>query len=762
MEANGNSKYYITDDPSHVDYKRSNDDFNRPWWNRKRTPLEIVLIFICLTCIVVTTILIVLESTRGSETSNRSKTAESEKGICLTEECVKASARLLRGMRRDIDPCDDFFEYACGSWNKINVIPEDRSGYNTFAKLRDDLQVILKDLLEQPVSNEEPKATQKAKHLYRSCVNESMIDERGLDPVTTFLEELGGWPVTYTQSKQWEPSKFNFIELLVKLKLYNNKIFVDQWVSADDKNSDVNIIQLDQPELGMPSRDYYLRGVEDENVQIYEKFAIDVAMMFGADEAQARKDMREMVELEIELANITIPQDQRRDGEELYNRMTIKELHDKIPEFDWLGYLKLIFEKVDIDIPETEEIVVYAPEYLSNMVQLVKKADKRLLANYMIWRIMMNRVTNLPLKYRNVRTEYYKKIYGSDTERSRWRDCISYVNDNMGNAVGRLFVKDHFDAGAKEVALNMIHDIRAAFYDLLEEVTWLDQKTRTVAIEKADEMAEKIGYPPFILNDTALDESYNAVNYSSDTYFENVLDNIRSISWSNSKKLREPVDKTKWSTTPVVVNAFYSSTKNQIMFPAGILQPPFYSKGYPRSLNYGGIGMVIGHEITHGFDDRGRQFDKSGNLKQWWDDDVIAKFKDQAKCIIEQYGNYTVPEVGINLNGVQTQGENIADNGGLKEAYRAYEKWENKQEREPDRLPGLSNLSNKQLFFLNFAQVWCGTMRPEAVINRIRTTLHSPGKFRVIGTLQNMPEFAEVFNCPAESYMNPVKKCRIW
>ncbi|XP_061163331.1 neprilysin-like [Saccostrea echinata] len=762
METNGKSKYYITDDPNQVDFKGSQNDFNLPWWNRKRTRLEIILIFICLICIAVTTILIVIETTRESDKINQRKGKESEHGICLTEECVKASARLLKGMDQTVDPCDDFFEYACGSWNKINVIPEDRSGYNTFAKLRDDLQVILKDLLEQPTSSKEPEATQKAKHLYRSCVNESMIEERGLGPVNKFLEELGGWPVTFNTSQQWDESKFKFTELLVKLKLYNNKIFVDQWVSADDKNSDVNIIQLDQPELGMPSRDYYLRGVEDEDVQIYEKFAINVAMMFGANETQARIDMREMVELEIELANITTPQEQRRDGEELYNRMTVKELHERIPGFNWLLYLNLIFEKVNITVPETEEIVVYAPEYLSKMVKTVQNANNRLLANYMIWRIMMNRVTNLPQKYRNVRTEYYKKIYGSDTERSRWRDCISYVNDNMGNAVGRLFVKDHFDKGAKEVALNMIHDIRAAFYDLLEEVSWLDQKTRKVAKEKAEAMAEKIGYPPFILNDTALDESYNAVTFSSDTYFENVLENIRSIAWSNSKKLREPVDKTKWSTTPVVVNAFYSSTKNQIMFPAGILQPPFYSKGYPRSLNYGGIGMVIGHEITHGFDDRGRQFDKFGNLKQWWDDEVIAKFKEKAQCIIEQYGNYTVPEVGINLNGVQTQGENIADNGGLKEAYRAYEKWIHKQDREPDRLPGLSHLSNKQLFFLNFAQVWCGTMRPRAVINRIRTTLHSPGKFRVIGTLQSMQEFAEVFNCPPHSYMNPVKKCRVW
>ncbi|XP_071109862.1 neprilysin-like isoform X2 [Haliotis cracherodii] len=680
--------------------------------------------------------------------------------LCLTTDCVKASSRLINAMDASADPCEDFFQYACGNWNNINVIPDDRATFNTFSKLRDEIQVMLKGLLEEPVTDKDSAATRKAKYLYDSCVNETQIDIQGLGPVKQLLAELGGWPVVL--DSEWKEEDHDMLDLILKLRLYNNKVLIDQWISADDKNSKVNIIQLDQPDLGMPSRDYYLKGRDDSSVLAYEKYARDVAIMFGANETIAESDISKIIDFETELANITIPQDQRRDNEQLYNRMTIAELQRRVPGFDWLRYLSVIFGHVNIAIDAVEEVVVYAPDYLENMVKILHRWDKRVIFNYLVWRIMMNRVTNLPDKYRNVRKDYYKKILGSETERARWRDCATYVNDNMGNAVGRLFVEKHFDEDAKSIALEMIHNIRYSFYHVLEAADWMDETTRVVAREKADAIAEKIGYPEFILNDTALDLEYVDVEFYKDRYFENVMANIKSRALTNIKKLREPVDKSQWSTTPVVVNAFYSSTKNQIMIPAGILQPPFYSKGYPKSLNYGGIGMVIGHEITHGFDDRGRQFDKDGNLIQWWDDHVIEKFKERAQCIIKQYGNFTVPEVNMKVNGVQTQGENIADNGGLKEAYTAYRKWAVAQPKEEKRLPGLAHLDHFQLFFLNFAQVWCGSMRPEAAINRIRTGVHSPGRFRVIGTLQNSNSFTEAFGCPLNSKMNPPHKCTVW
>ncbi|XP_041377797.1 neprilysin-1-like [Gigantopelta aegis] len=741
--------------------------------------LEVSLLALCLLLAAIVLVLIIVLALRSAHTDHDSSDGgqpyvtvpskhtgggspdetETEK-VCVSTDCVSAAARILHAMDGTVDPCNDFFEYACGNWNKVNVIPDDRATYNTFAKLRDDIQVLLKGLLEEPVTSKDSGATKKAKYLYYSCANATLINKVGLAPVKKLLEELGGWPIVL--DSDWDESSIDLIDLIIRLRLYNNNVLMRVWVSADDKNSNINIIQIDQPDLGMPSRDYYLKGRDDPILLAYEKYARDVAIMFGANETVAIQDTAKLLDLEIQLANITIPQDKRRDNEKLYNRMTIAELQQRVPKINWLRYLSDVFQNVNTSLNMSEEVVVYAPEYLEKMAKILLSEDKRTLTNYMFWRIMMHRVANLPDAYKQVRKEYFKKLYGSETERSRWRDCVSYVKDNMGYAVGRLFVEQHFDEDAKSTALDMIHTIRNSFYQVLEEAEWMDDVTRVVAKEKADAMVEKIGYPNFILNNTELDKEYENVDFYPDRYFDNVVANIKSIALTSLKKLREPVDKSKWSTTPAVVNAFYSSTKNQIMFPAGILQPPFYKKGYPKSLNYGGIGMVIGHEITHGFDDRGRQFDKDGNLIQWWDDEVIAKFKVRAQCIIDQYSNFTLKEINLQVNGIQTQGENIADNGGLLEAYTAYRHWVDERGEEETPLPGLSHLSHNKLFFLNFAQVWCGTMRPEAAINRIRTGQHSPGRFRVIGTLQNSYVFAKTWNCPKNSKMNPTKKCKVW
>ncbi|XP_055958236.1 neprilysin [Patella vulgata] len=279
-------------------------------------------------------------------------------------------------------------------------------------------------------------------------------------------------------------------------------------------------------------------------------------------------------------------------------------------------------------------------------------------------------------------------------------------------------------------------------------------------IAHAEYINEKIGYADAILDDVYLNKLYENHTYDPHNYFNNVDSDQRRSIVTNLKDLREPVDRDDWSTNAATVNAFYSPQKNQIMFPAGILQPPFFHKNFPRALNYGGIGVVIGHEITHGFDDSGRQYDKDGNLLQWWTDDVIGRFKEKAQCIINQYSNYSVEEADMNLNGINTQGENIADNGGLKQSYRAYQTLIETMGDEP-RLPGLK-YNNKQLFFINFAQIWCTNTRREAAIQQILTGVHSLGRFRVIGSLQNSQDFAEAFNCPASSYMNAEKKCYVW
>ncbi|CAG5129048.1 unnamed protein product, partial [Candidula unifasciata] len=613
-----------------------------PWldgWTR----LELMLALVCVFLAVVVIALIILLASRAPQKgeSNSEKLRRlppkypldchipqgiNVSDICLTAGCVTAASRLLTSMDSAVDPCDNFFDFACGNWNKLNIIPADKSFFNTFAKLGDDIQALLKNLLEKPIDPLDIEATVKAKKLYMSCMNESQIDSEGLEPVRKLLADLGTWPILHGDA--WDPDgSVSVLDLIVKLTLYNNKILIDQWVSADDKDSEINIIQLDQADLGMPSPDYFLHEDAVTKLPVYKKYAYDVAIMFGADPKVAQKDVDDMVNFEIELAKITIPREERRDNEKMYNKMTIKQFAELVPGFDWLDYLQKIYGTVGINITETEKIVVYAPAYFQKFAKLYQTVQKRVKANYLFWRILMNRVNNLPSQYRSIKNEFLKVIFGSHAEPARWYECVTFVNEHMGNALGRLFVEAHFDEGSRETALEMIHDIRNAFYEILNATDWMDEKTKKVAKEKAEAISEKIGYADSILNDTALNEEYQGVEFYPDRYFDNVISNLKHTAILNLKRLKEPVDRTKWSTTPAVVNAFYSSTKNQIMFPAAILQPPFYSKDYPKSLNYGGIGMVIGHEITHGFDDRGRQYDKNGILVQWWDDEVIKRFK---------------------------------------------------------------------------------------------------------------------------------------
>ncbi|RWS12030.1 endothelin-converting enzyme 2-like protein [Dinothrombium tinctorium] len=351
-----------------------------------------------------------------------------------------------------------------------------------------------------------------------------------------------------------------------------------------------------------------------------------------------------------------------------------------------------------------------------------------------------------------------KSIWGSEGSESPWRYCVSDTNNVMGFALGAMFVQNVFHGDSKPMAELMIAEIKSAFIENLPNLKWMDAETRKLAKEKADAITDMIGFPDFILNPEKLDEKYEGLNFAEDEYFENnVKFNMFSLK-KNIKKIGKPANRSEWEMTPPTVNAYYTPTKNQIVFPAGILQAPFYDVNYPKSLNFGAMGVVMGHELTHAFDDQGREYDKSGNLHHWWKNSTIKNFEERIKCFIDQYNAYEVN--GDHINGKQTLGENIADNGGLKAAFHAFEGWMKTHPVELP-LPGL-NLTNRQLFFIGFAQVWCSVTTPEALKLQILNDPHSPAQFRVIGTVSNSYEFAKEFNCKPGSPMNPVKKCEVW
>ncbi|XP_062861037.1 neprilysin-like [Trichomycterus rosablanca] len=728
------------------------------------TSLEIgLLTIVSLLFIIVLALIVLFVTHRESD------------GVCTTADCTRSASRLIENMDDTVDPCENFYQYACGGWLKKNIIPETSSRYSTFDILRDEMEVVLKGVLEREDGGSTGSSSTKAKTLYRSCINESLIEQRGGTPLLKMLPDVHEWPIAVDDWDAKFGTNWKAEDVMARLnEKYGKQVLISFFIGTDDRDSNAHIIHFDQPSLGLLSRDYYAcTGPYEEACVTYEDFMVNLAMLvrkdrnLEANETSVRQEVVRVMQMEKELANATDTPEDRNNPVLLYNKMPLETLNTNFTlEFDstvfnWTLFTNKIMGTVDTPIMDSEQVILYAPNYLKRLNPVLARYTKREIQNYMVWRFVMNMVVGLSREYRDTRKAFRKAISGTTTEAAIWRQCANYVNNNMENAVGRLYVEEAFAGDSKEMMDEMILNIRQVFISNLQDLTWMDAETRRAAEEKARAIRERIGFSENIKNITYLDEEYKDLSYSSEEYFENILKNLEYGQKKRLKRLRVKVNKEEWISGAAVVNAFYSSSRNQIVFPAGILQPPFFGKGQPWSLNYGGIGMVIGHEITHGFDDNGRNFDKDGDLKDWWTPSSTQNFQELSKCIVDQYSGFSWDLAnGQNLNGNNTLGENIADNGGIRQSFQAYQNYVRKNGREAP-LPGL-DLNHDQLFFLNFAQVWCGTYRPEHAVNSIKTDVHSPGKFRVLGSLQNFPEFAKAFKCQKNDFMVPEKSCRVW
>ncbi|XP_026670737.1 neprilysin-2 isoform X1 [Ceratina calcarata] len=683
-----------------------------------------------------------------------------EEGVCYTPECIHTASRLLTNMDLEVEPCDDFYDFACGGFLKSTTIPDDKTSVNTFTGISDDLQKQLRISIEEKSSPDEPKPFRLVKNLYKACMNKTLIEQQGLDPLLNILRKLGGWPVL--EGGQWNEDAFNWKESVYKFREmgYSVDYFIDFSIGVDLKNSTKRIIDLDQASLGL-SREYLSKGFDDKIVQAYYNYMVDIAVILGANKTDAMSELKESLEFEMNLANISLPNEKRRNATLLYNPMTVQELSNNYPSVPWKEYFNTLLAP-NIQVDENEVVIVSVPSYITNLEKLLDSTPKRVQANYVMWRAAASSVSYLTDDIRKRQLQYSTALSGRTERESRWKECTDTVSGSLAISVGAMYVRKYFKEDAKKNAVEMVADIREEFTKILKKVDWMDDETRKSALKKAASMSSHIAYPDELLDDKKLEEFYEKLELTTDNYLEGILNlTLFGVEYSFSK-LRKPVNKSDWVThgRPAIVNAFYSSIENSIQFPAGILQGAFFSNDRPRYMNYGAIGFVIGHEITHGFDDQGRQFDKDGNLVDWWAPQTKENYLERAECIIHQYGNYTVEDVGLNLNGINTQGENIADNGGIKEAYLAYQEWVKRNHAEA-KLPGLP-YTPEQLFWISAANTWCSKYRPEAMKLRITTGFHSPGKFRVLGPLSNMEEFAKDFNCPVGSKMNPEKKCSVW
>lgn len=736
-------------------------------WHQ-RTKLERVLLILSavlfVAVLLVTTLLLTMRGPSYIPVPPCYPPEPEESSVCLSSSCIYTASEVIRALDETQDPCYDFYEFACGGWIRNNPIPEGKSSWGIFSKIELQNQLIIRYALEKVNVTNPADAEAKARIYYDACIDTNeTIEKMGEKPLLSVIKKLGGWhilPTTMIKNPKWDLQK-----LLQDVQNTYNLGGLFNWaVTEDDRNSSKHVIVLDQGGLNLPTRDNYLNKTAHKKVlDAYLDYMTRICVLLGANKSEARAQMTKVIQFETDLANITTPSEDRRDEEGLYNPYTIRQWQKEAPFLNWTKFFNDAFKLVNRTILDTERIVVYAPEYFKNLTKVLKRynrteEDQKTITSYMMWQVSRSLSTYLSKSFRDATKILRKALFGSEGTEESWRYCVTDTNNAVGFAVGAMFVREVFHGEAKTQGETMIDNIRTAFKQNLKNLDWMDSETRKAAEIKADAITDMIGFPDYILHKDELDKQYEELDVKPNEYFENnIAYNVFSLK-NDLKKLDKPVNKSKWGMTPSTVNAYYTPTKNQIVFPAGILQLPFYDGDNPKSVNYGAMGVVMGHELTHAFDDQGREYDRFGNLNRWWNDKTIERFKQRAKCIQQQYSNYSID--GQRLNGKQTLGENIADNGGLKASFHAYVDYSKTAEVNLT-LPGLK-YNHRQLFFISFAQVWCSAMTKESTKMQIEKDDHTVAKYRVIGPISNLKEFSEEFHCETGSDMNPKHKCEVW
>lgn len=635
-------------------------------------------------------------------------------------------------------PCDDFFRFVNGKWLDKNPIPKRFADYGTFRVLTEANRERTRVLLES-VANDR-NATGDAKRLgdyYASCIDTAAIDAAGRKPVDPYL------------------AKIDAISDRAGLKAYlaaaQREIPLGPYLvasSPDLKDADTTIAVLAVSATSLPERDYYF-SADDKTKKIREEFLKHVERMFGLiGETQERSAAasKTVLALETAVAQKQLTNIERRNPYNLYHKMDLAGVAELAPEIDW----KSIFS--NLEIPASTPINVTEPEAVKTVNAMLSSAPLDDWKTWLKWRLLNATAPALSKPFRDESFYFRSTVLTGVTEQlPRWQTCANAADRGLGDALGQLFVAKHFPPQAKKRMLELVENLRAALGEELQNSTWLSPETRKNALAKLKAFTPKIGY-------TDKWKDYSAIKISRTNYFENV----RAVSnWArtfNLRKIGKPVDRTEWGMTPPTVNAYYSPVRNEIAFPAGILQPPFFDMEADDAANYGAIGAVIGHEMGHGFDDQGSRFDARGNLKNWWTDADRKEFEKRAACVIEQFDSIDVGD-GLRHKGKLVVGEGLGDLGGVTIAYKAYKRSLNGKEA-----PVIDGFTGDQRFFIAFARVWARAHTPEDLRLRLNTDPHPIAKWRAIGTLQNVPEFHQAFSCKQGDFMvrPPEKRCRLW
>jgi putative endopeptidase len=647
----------------------------------------------------------------------------------------------LSHIDRSVSPCDDFYQYATGGWRRANPLPSIYSRFGRFEEVaernRDTLRAILEDSAKQ-TNAERGSNAQKIGDFWTSCANEAAIEQQGAAPIRPDLERIDGLR-----------SRADVANEIVRLQQRGLSPVFRFSAQNDFKNSRMVIAAVSQAGLGLPDRDYYLR--DDEKFRTTRSQYVDhIAKMFelaGSDAPRARSDAERVLALETQLARASMARADQRKPENVYHITSISELQSIAPSLAWPQFFDAL------DLGDLKTLNVAQPEFTKEASRLVAEAPVESWKAYLRWNVIDAAAPYLSSAFVDQDFAFRgKTLTGQTAIQPRWQRCVRAADANIGEILGQEYVKRAFTPEAKGKMNELIDNLVAALREDIPTLKWMGPETKQAALQKLEAFRRRIGYP-----DKWID--YSSLEVSRDSYLQNVFAANAFRVRRAVNRVGQPDDPNEWGFfTPATVNAGYSPTRNDITFPAGILQPPFYDPNADDAYNYGGIGMVIGHEMTHGFDDQGAKFDAEGNLRDWWSAADLKNFQSRAECIARQYGAFVV-EDDLRLQGALVTGEAIADLGGVALALRAYQK---SLEGKP-RLT-LDGFTPEQRFFLGFAQVWAQNMAAEEGRRRALTDSHAPGPARVNLTVSNMPEFADAWNCPATAKMvrSGEERCDIW
>jgi len=670
-----------------------------------------------------------------------------------TEEVPKLEHFNPDSIDKTLDPCQDFYKYVCSKWNAANPIPPDQVAWGTSSGLRYWNENILRETLVKASAQTSGGSDfeQKIGDYWGACMNEPALETAGTRDLKPEVQRIDGMK-----------SKSELADQVAKIHM----MIPGAW-QGDDNQTGVALLGfgsqqdfddagrvvagIDQGGLGLPNRDFYLKD-DPTSKQIREKYQTHIAKMLtltGETETQAAANAKIVVTIETEMAKSQMDNVARRDPKNLNNKMSFEEVQALTPSFDWKEYVTQIGAP-----PSTPHYLVTSPAFFKGLEQLIQQHSVEDWKAYLRWHLVHGSAPYLNKALADENWDFYSHtLLGSKAQQPRWRRCVRAADRDLGMALGEAYVKVAFPPSSKERTLGLVHDVEHALDQDITSLNWMQPATKEQAETKLRAIEDNIGYPNRW-------RDYSSVRITRDSYLNNVHEATRFEFRRQLNKIGKPVDRSEWEMTPPTINAYYQPQLNSINFPAGILQPPYFDPAMEDAVNYGAVGMIIGHEITHGFDDQGRKFDGKGDLRNWWTPEDAKAYEQRDQCIIDEY-TQEIPEAGVTQKGQLTAGEDTADNGGLRLAFLALS---NKLEGEGKSLDGkdAAGWTPRQKFFLAYANSWCSQYRPELMRTIVLTNPHSIPKYRVNNVVSNMPEFQQAFSCKAGSPMVRANQCRVW